>query len=142
MRARQTWIPAGIWLVLTAICLYLPGNLRFFALLPGFFMLMLPINTYQLLAQGFDSESEYHDEIYFEFGPSRLAIVGPDWRSETAWRRYRQVSEDTTHFHLFPNSDLPIMIPKEVFTPEAGEKFREFSKGKTGDFIRLNETLA
>jgi len=132
MFTPRTIIALSIWLVMAVACLFLPGDLRFFGVLPLVFLLLAPFNVYQLYAKSIDSEPQFTDEKTLDFSPTRLAFIGPDWRNEMTWKRFEGLSENPDYFFLnLRRSHLAIVIPKAAFSPELELGFRECAKGIT-----------
>ena len=128
MSSPRTLIVLSIWAVMAVGCLFLPGDLRFLAVLPTVFLLLAPINVYQLYAKSVDGEPQLTDQKTLEFSRSRLAFGGPDWRNEMSWTRFRRLSEDPEYFFLeLRRSNLAVVIPKTAFTPEQQQSFREYA---------------
>ena len=130
MFTPRTIIALSIWLVMAVVCLFLPGGLRFLAVLPAVFLLLAPFNVYQLYAKAVDGEPQLADEKTLEFGRTRLAFTGPDWRNEMTWKRFKRLSENPDYFFLdLRHSNLAVVIPKGAFSPELELSFRECAKG-------------
>src|SRR5437867_697565 len=124
MISPRTLIALSIWAAMAVACMFLPGNLRFLAMLPMVFLLLAPLNVYQLYAKSVDCEPQLTDQRTVEFSRSRLAFVGPDWRNEMTWKRFKGLSEDAEYFYLdLRHSDLAIIIPKSAFVPEQQQIF-------------------
>jgi hypothetical protein len=135
MFTPRTIIALSIWAAMAVGCMFLPGNFRFFAILPALFFFLAPVNVYQLYAKTVDSEPQLTDQKTLEFGPSRLVVTGPDWKTEVTWRRFRGLSEDEEFFYLhLQRSQLPVMFPKSAFTPDQQERFREWASA-TGELV-------
>jgi hypothetical protein len=125
----RTLIALSLWLVMAVGCLFLPGDFRFFAVLPALFFLLAPFNVYQLYAKAVDGEPQLTDEKTLEFSRTRLAFTGPDWRNEMTWKRFKRLSEDPDYFFLdLRHNSLAVVIPKGAFTPELEQSFRECAK--------------
>ena len=108
--------------------MFLPGDLRLLAVLPVVFLLLAPLNVYQLYARSVDGEPQLTDQKTLEFSFSRLAFTGPDWRNEMTWKRFKRFSEDAEYFFLdLPHSSLAVIIPKSAFTPEQQRTFRQYA---------------
>jgi hypothetical protein len=128
MLSRRTLIALSIWAAIAIACLFLPGQLSLLGLLPTMFLLLAPINVYQLYAKSVDNEPQLTDEKILEFSRSRLAFTGPDWRNEMTWKRFKGASEDTHYFHLeLRHSALPGLVPKSALTPEQQQLLREYA---------------
>jgi len=128
MSSPRTLIALSIWAVLAVGCLFLPGDLRFLAVFPAVFLLLAPINVYQLYAKSVDGEPQSTDQKTLEFSRSRLAFSGPDWRNEMAWTRFKRLAEGPEYFFLeLRRSSLAVVIPKSAFTPEQQQAFREYA---------------
>jgi hypothetical protein len=98
MFTRRTIIALTLWAVMALGCMFLPGDRRFLAVLPVVFLLLAPLNVYQLYAKSVDGEPQLTDQKTLEFSLSRLAFTGPDWRNEMTWKRFKRLSEDAEYF--------------------------------------------
>jgi hypothetical protein len=129
MFQRRSLIALSIWAAMIPACIFfLPGDYRLVALLPAVFVILAPVNVYQLYAKSVDSEPQTTDEKTVEFSPSRLAFTGPDWRNEMSWSRFRGLSEDARYFFLeLRHSSLAILVPKAALTAEQQTLFREYA---------------
>ena len=129
MFSRRTLLALSIWTAIAISCLFLPGDLRFMAILPIIFLLIAPINVYQLYARSVDSEPQLTDQKVLEFNASRLAFTGLDWRNEMTWNRFKGLSEDAEYFFLeMRSSRLAVVIPKNAFTADQQRLFREHAE--------------
>jgi len=128
MLSRRTLIALTIWALMAVACMFLPGDLRLLAVLPVVFLLLAPLNVYQLYAKSVDCEPQLTDQKTLEFSLSRLAFIGPDWKNEMTWKRFEGFSEDSEYFLLLlRHSGLAVIIPKSAFTPEQQQIFRQYA---------------
>jgi hypothetical protein len=127
MLRPRTLIALSIWLLMAvAIWSFFSGDVRFLAIIPLVFVLIAPINVYQLYARAVDSEPQLTDLKTIEFSKNHFAAIGPDWRNETAWRRFKGFSENDEYFLLnIRYNNLAAIIPKKAFTPEQETAFRQ-----------------
>jgi len=124
--------------VIAGMTIILAGATFFFVIRAGmqsagFVLLALlifsPINIYRVLAKAVDGNTQFTDPKTLEFSSSRLVITGPNWKSELPWTTFRGFSEDATYFYLhLSDKALASVIPKNAFTPELEQKFREYAK--------------
>ena len=132
MFSPRSFLALSIWAAIAIGCMFLPGDLRFLAVLPIVFLLLAPLNVYQLYAKSVDSEPQLTDQRTLEFSRSRLAFIGPDWKNEMTWKRFKRLSEDAEYFYLdLRHSGLAIIIPKGAFAPEQQQIFREYAGNRS-----------
>jgi hypothetical protein len=101
----------------------------------GFLVLIafVPVIAYFNLARMVDSNAQYTDLKTLEFGPTRLVVTGPDWKSELPWTYFKRFSEDETYFYLhLTRNGIGSAIPKEAFSREQQERFRRYAQTVTG----------
>jgi hypothetical protein len=129
MLNRRTLLVLTMWAIMAVGCMFLLDSMRLLAILPAFFLLLGPVNVYALYAKSVDSEPQLTDPKTLQFSRTRLAFVGPDWRNEMAWKRFKGLSEDADYFYLLPqHNSLCAVIPKRAFTPEQQQLFREYAQ--------------
>ena len=128
MLSPRALVALSIWVVIGVVCMFLPSELRFLIVLPVVFLLLAPLNVYQLYAKTVDSEPQLTDKRTLEFSLSRIVFIGPDWKNEMTWKRFKGFSEDAEYFFLhLRHSVLVAIIPKDAFTQEQQQIFREYA---------------
>lgn len=122
-----------IWLsfdiVLAIACFILGGG----AEIAAYFLLGVaiagPVAIYRGLAKAIDTDPAWTDLKTLEFGSSRLVSTGPNWKNEIPWTRFQGFSEDPAYFYLhIADNGLASVIPKNAFTPDQQQSFREYAK--------------
>lgn len=125
-------VSVGVLLVIAVLLLVGGGDRGYFSIFIFVFCALFPILLYQKLGRAVDSNSQLTDRKTVEFSPSRLLVIGPDWRSEMPWTKFRGFSEDADYFYLHLSEDgHASVIPKSAFTSEQQEKFRQYAKSQT-----------
>ena len=98
----------------------------------AFFLLLLvfiPIAQYRALAKAVDNDQMWTDPRTLEFSASQVVLTGPDWKTETSWKRYKGFSEDATYFYLhLSDNGIASVIPKSAFSPDQQQKFRQYAQ--------------
>jgi hypothetical protein len=93
-----------------------------------FIVCAILVAGYLGVVRAIDSNKQFTDPKTLEFGPSRLVVIGPDWKNEMTWAWFHGFSEDETYFylHLTP-SGLVSILPKIAFSPEQQQQFRKYA---------------
>lgn len=122
--------------VLYAVIVCLVGGEKFYpsAFTLLFLILLLPFIFRAAINKTLERNTHFTDPKTLEFSPSRIVAIGPNWRTEAPWNMYyRGFSEDTEYFYLhMTTGGLAAVIPKNVFTAESQQKFRDFARAALG----------
>jgi hypothetical protein len=121
-------VPMAILIVCAVVWVVLRHGEVELLLFALFIVGIIPATGYFSLARAVDANKQFTDPKTLEFGPSRLVVIGPDWKSEMGWSRFHGFSEDETYFylHLSP-SGVASILPKSAFSSEQQRLFREYA---------------
>jgi len=90
------------------------------------FLVFMPIAQYRAIAKIIDNDRMWTDPKTLEFSPAKLVLVGPNWKSELPWTKFKGFSEDATYFYLhLAGNGIASVLPKSAFSIEQQQKFRQ-----------------
>jgi hypothetical protein len=127
-RPRRLLFSAVILLVGISFLFVWPDDL-FVGLLFLLFLVFMPIAQYRAIAKAIDNDRTWTDPKTLDFSSAQLVLVGPNWKSELPWTRFRGFSEDAIYFYLhLSDSGLASMIPKSAFSSQQQQLFRQYAQ--------------
>ena len=119
----------AVLIAASAACFVIRGGAEYVGILFCTFLVMMPISLHRVLAKAADSDQVLTDPKTLQFSPSQLVVIGPNWRTEMPWTRFKRFSEDDTYFYLDLSSSGPgSVIPKDAFSGGQQEAFRRYAQ--------------
>ena len=122
-------VSSAIMLLFSIQCFFMSPDMRLVGVFVLLLFVFLPVAQYRALAKAVDNDQMWTDPRTLEFSASQVVLTGPDWKTETSWKRYKGFSEDATYFYLhLSNNGIASVIPKSAFSPDQQQRFRQYAQ--------------
>ena len=128
LRPRRLTLIA-ILVPISALCIFLFQDMQYVGFACLGVLIAMPIILYRVITKAVDNDKVWTDPKTLEFGSSQLVLIGPDWKTEMPWTRFKGFSEDVTYFYLhLSDNGIASVIPKSAFTSEQQQLFRQYAQ--------------
>jgi len=128
IRPRRLFFIAFLALFSVA-CFFVRGGMEYAGIVFVVFLVMMPINLYCVLAKAVDGDRVWTDPKTVEFSPAQILVIGPNWKTEMPWTRFKRFSEDSMYFYFdISHNGLGSVVPKSALSEQQQEILRRYAR--------------